>query len=79
MVAVGLTVHRWMENLKMRVGQEGDDRKYRRLRKQDFYNAKAAVEAEVVGDVPCKVCGRMLGVARKNWGGYCFECFNEPK
>jgi len=61
------------------VGQEGDDRKYKRLRKSDYYEAKAAAEQPVVGDVPCKNCGRPLGTVRKNWSGYCFECFNEPK
>jgi hypothetical protein len=63
----------------MKIGQEGDDRKYRRLRKSDYYEAKAAVEAEVHKQEYCKVCGRPLEPERKNWGGYCFECFNEPK
>lgn len=60
-----------------RIGQEGDTRKYRRLRKSDYYEAKAAVEAEVVGYAHCITCGRELGRVRKNWNGYCLECSTE--
>ena len=63
----------------MSVGQEGDDRKYRRLKKSDYYEAKAAAEAQVAEVQHCLVCGREIGETRKNWNGYCFECFNEPK
>lgn len=61
----------------MSVGQEGDDRKYRPLRKDDYYAAKAAVEQSEEGVVYCKNCGREISVSRKNWGGYCFQCKNE--
>jgi len=62
----------------MRIGQEGDTRKYRRLRKTDYYEAKAAVDADKVTKFPpCKVCGRPLGGTRKNFNGFCLECYTE--
>jgi len=61
----------------MRIGQEGDDRKYRKLRKTDHYMAKAAVDATVTKWQYCKVCNRQLGKVRKNWNGFCLECYTE--
>lgn len=59
------------------IGQEGDTRKFRSLRKKDYYEAKARVDAPVEKKQYCKVCGRPLGDTRKNWGGHCFQCSNE--
>jgi len=61
----------------MRIGQEGDTRKYRRLRKSDYYEAKAAADAEVHKWVYCRICGRRLGAERRNWNGLCIDCHNE--
>jgi len=61
----------------MSIGQEGDTRKYRRLKSTDYYEAKAAVEADVVKYSYCRVCGRELGRVRKNFNGYCLECYTE--
>lgn len=61
----------------MRIGQENDNRKYRRLRKSDPYAAKAAVEAPQAKMQYCPNCGREISIHRKNWGGYCFQCKNE--
>jgi hypothetical protein len=59
------------------IGQEGDDRKYRKLRKSDYYESKAAFEADVAKVQYCKTCGREIGESRMNRGGYCFLCQNE--
>lgn len=61
----------------MRIGQEGDDRKFRRLKKTDYYEAKAAAEADVAKVQHCKTCGREIGETRKNWNGYCLQCSQE--
>ena len=61
----------------MKIGQEGDSRKYRRLRNTDYYEAKAAAEAEIIKYAKCRVCGRELGRVRKNFNGYCLECYTE--
>ena len=60
-----------------KIGQEGDTRKYRKLKKSDYYEAKAAAEATVVQYAHCRTCKRELGRIRKNWNGFCFECSNE--
>jgi len=60
-----------------KIGQEGDTRKFQPLKKDDYYEAKAAAEANVVTEWPkCKCCGEQI--KGKNWNGYCFRCFNEP-
>lgn len=44
-----------------RIGQEGDTRPYRRLRRSDYYEAKSAVEAEKREEWPrCSVCGQEI-------------------
>jgi len=61
----------------LKIGQEGDKRKFRRLKKSDYYEAKAAAEAEEVTRwVKCKCCGD--DITGKDFGGYCFRCSNEP-
>jgi len=62
----------------MSVGQEGDTRKFKPLRSTDFYNLKAAVEAEKrqPHSFPkCQTCGQ--AITGKNFDGYCFKCNNE--
>ena len=62
----------------MIVGQEGDTRKFRRLRSTDFYEAKNAVQAEKhePHSFPrCKICGE--SITGKNWDGYCMRCFRQ--
>ena len=58
----------------MRIGEEGDTRKYRRLRKSDYYVAKSGVEAEQVTKYPkCANCGRVI--TGTNFNGYCLYCY----
>lgn len=65
------------------IGQEGDTRKYRRLKKTDYYEAKSAIEAEKrqSKDWPvCRTCGqKILGAT---FGSppdelYCLRCWAE--
>ena len=62
----------------MQIGQPNDDRKYRRLRKSDYYSVKKAADQKVKGSFDkCGICGRSLEGVRKNWGGFCIECRND--
>lgn len=62
----------------MRIGQEGDTRKFRRLKKTDYYEAKAAVDAGEVTRWPtCECCGSSI-IGQVYDGKYCFRCKNEP-
>jgi hypothetical protein len=61
------------------IGQEGDTRKFKRLRSTDYYEAKAAVQAEKrqPHSLPlCKNCGQSL--TGQNFNGYCLLCKDEP-
>lgn len=60
----------------MPIGLEGDTRKFKG---KPTYSAPvaAALEVKDVKAEHCLVCGREIGVSRKNWGGYCYQCFNE--
>jgi hypothetical protein len=61
------------------IGQEGDTRKFKRLRSSDFYEAKAAV-AGLKNDpkrfAVCKTCGQKI--MGQNYDGYCLLCKDEP-
>jgi hypothetical protein len=59
----------------MNIGEEGDTRKFRRLRHTDYYDAKSAVEADkrrkpVIK--PCVLCGELVTGLSTN--GYCLRC-----
>jgi ribosomal protein L32 len=57
-------------------GQEGDTRPYRKLRRADYYEAKAAADADHVTEWPkCKTCGE--AIRGHNWNGYCMRCHRE--
>lgn len=57
-------------------GQEGDTRRFRKLKSTDYYEAKAAVEQKLVTRWPkCATCGQ--DITGQNYGGYCFHCHNE--
>ena len=63
----------------MNVGQEGDTRKYLKLRHSDHYQLKPAVQAEKKEPkrLPkCKCCKQpIVGL---NLNGYDLRCFTEP-
>ena len=60
----------------MSSGQEGDSRKFRRLKRTDYYEAKVAAEQkEVTRWVKCATCGQ--DITGQNYNGYCFRCYNE--
>lgn len=62
----------------MDVGQEGDTRKFRRLRSSDYYNAKAAVQGmrfDPKRFVRCRICGE--SITGQNYDGYCTRCFRQ--
>lgn len=61
----------------MRIGEEGDTRKFRG---KPTYSEGVAAALEVKPErvVYCRNCGLELGVIRKNWDGYCIRCFDEP-
>ena len=65
----------------MNVGQDGDTRRFRPLRKRDYYEAKAAADADVVTRWPkCHTCGQDITGAvygRPPDEVYCFRCWNE--
>ena len=61
------------------IGQEGDTRKFRRLRSSDYYEAKAAVQAakrEPRSFPLCKNCRQPI--TGQNFDGYCLRCKDEP-
>jgi hypothetical protein len=61
------------------VGQEGDTRQYRRLKRSDYYVAKAAVEASKRDPKrfpKCKNCKEEI--TGLNFNGYCLRCHDEP-
>ena len=62
-----------------RMGLDGDTRKFKRLRGDDYYSAKAAFDSlkrDPSKYPKCKVCGdRITGI---NWNGYDLRCFDEP-
>jgi len=61
-------------------GQEGDTRKFRRLRHDDYYESKTAVEAEKRQPRKfkrCKTCGDILDCSRTECNGYCHRCYFE--
>jgi hypothetical protein len=60
------------------MGQEGDTRKFRRLRSSDYYSAKAAVQGmrnDPKHFVKCKTCGQ--AITSQNYDGYCIRCFRQ--
>ena len=58
---------------KLNIGQEGDTRQFKRLRKSDYYAAKAAFDAKQVTKwAKCQTCGQELRTL--NWDGYCMRC-----
>jgi translation initiation factor 2 beta subunit (eIF-2beta)/eIF-5 len=60
------------------IGQEGDTRRFRRLRSSDYYDAKAAVQGmrnDPKHFVKCKICGQ--AITNQNYGGYCMRCFRQ--
>jgi ribosomal protein L34E len=59
----------------MKIGQEGDTRKYRKLKKDDYYDTKTAVEADKRRKPyiqNCKTCGQPI--TGLNTNGYCLRC-----
>ena len=63
----------------MKVGLDGDTRKFKPLRKSDHYEAKAAVTAakhDPKQFVRCKTCGDPI--TGQNFSGYDHRCHNEP-
>ena len=61
------------------IGEEGDTRKYKRLRRSDYYVVKPAVEAarrEPKRFPKCKTCG--LPITGQNYNGYDLRCKDEP-
>jgi hypothetical protein len=61
------------------IGQEGDSRKFKRLRSSDYYALKAGVDAlkrDPKQFVSCKICGQ--AIVGQNFGGYCLRCKDEP-
>ena len=57
-------------------GQPGDTRKFRALKKTDYYASKAAAEQKTVTSWPkCLTCGQ--DITGQNFNGYCLHCHNE--
>ena len=60
----------------MSVGQEGDTRQFKRLKRTDYYEAKAAAEQKQVKRFPrCKTCKQEI--TGQNFNGYCMRCFRQ--
>jgi hypothetical protein len=60
------------------IGQEGDTRKFRRLRSNDYYDAKAAVQGMKLDPKQfpkCKTCRQEI--TSHNYNGYCMRCFRQ--
>ncbi len=57
----------------MSIGQEGDTRQYRRLKRTDYYASKSAFDQKQIKKYPkCKGCGQ--DITGHNWSGYCLRC-----
>ena len=69
----------------MNIGQEGDQRKYRRPRRGDYYEAKSALESQHNDRrrwLRCKGCGKRIDTnVEHNFGTeeepYGLRCWNE--
>lgn len=60
----------------MSIGQEGDTRQYKRLKRADYYEAKAAADAKTVTKwAKCHTCGQEI--TGTNYNGYCMRCFRQ--
>lgn len=63
----------------MSIGQEGDTRQYKRLRRTDYYDAKAAndgLKLDPKHFPRCKICGQDI-VGQVYNLGYCMRCFRQ--
>ena len=60
----------------MSVGQEGDTRQYRKSKRGDYAETKAASEHKQPKAPVCKICRQEI--VGENFSGFCLRCHDEP-